>query len=98
MTTRRSFLGSILAAATPPGFVRDGVLMPVAPILLVSEARAIAWSAEYNPASWDAPTEPYPPAGSFERQAIDQFSDWAARRNASILEQYLTGSYKPSFR
>jgi hypothetical protein len=28
MTTRRSFLGSILAAATPPGFVRAGVLMP----------------------------------------------------------------------
>lgn len=26
MTTRRSFLGSILAAATPPGFVRAGVL------------------------------------------------------------------------
>lgn len=26
MTTRRSFLGSILAAAAPPGFVRAGVL------------------------------------------------------------------------
>lgn len=34
MTTRRSFLGSILAAATPPGFVRAGVLMPVAPLIV----------------------------------------------------------------
>ncbi len=34
MTSRRSFLGSILAAATPPGFVRAGVLMPVAPVIL----------------------------------------------------------------
>lgn len=34
MTTRRSFLSGILAAATPPGFVRGGVLMPVAPLIV----------------------------------------------------------------
>lgn len=34
MTTRRSFMAGILAAATPPGFVRAGVLMPVAPLIV----------------------------------------------------------------
>lgn len=42
MTTRRSFLGSILSAATPPGFVRAGVLMPVAPVIVMSHAEKVA--------------------------------------------------------
>ena len=46
MTTRRSFLGSILAAATPPGFVRAGVLMPVAPLIALDSDEVILCKLE----------------------------------------------------
>ena len=52
MTTRRSFLGSILAAATPPGFVRAGVLMPVVPVIAMSHAEKVA-ALDGLAAAWD---------------------------------------------
>lgn len=53
MTTRRSFMAGILAAATPPGFVRAGVLMPVAP-LIVTRQQAFDWFMEQVNNEWRA--------------------------------------------
>lgn len=53
MTTRRSFMAGILAAATPPGFVRAGVLMPVAP-LIVTRQQAFDWFMDQMNNEWRA--------------------------------------------
>lgn len=50
--TRRGFLGSILAAAAAPAFVKAGVLMPVRPIVLAAPTLILpgavpeAWSPQ----------------------------------------------------
>lgn len=92
MTTRRSFLGSILAAATPPGFVRAGVLMPVAPVIVLGDGGAKAVMRELAEAQMRTMQ-----LLDLEAKAIAQISSWMARRNDSILAQYLGGNYKTGF-
>ena len=67
MTTRRSFISSILAAATPPGFVRAGVLMPVAPVL-VTRQQAFDWFMDRMNNEWRA--EQVRLMSPFERWAL----------------------------
>ena len=88
MTTRRSFMSSILAAATPPGFVRAGVLMPVAPLIVLGDGGGRAVLREMAKAQADHMRLP-----QLEQRAIEQLRDFMARRNASILDQYLTGHH-----
>lgn len=98
MTTRRSFLGSILAAATPPGFVRAGVLMPVAPLVVMSHDQKIKLLDEMSAYLDEVDRLAGLQLVNVEPIARRESAEWAARRNDSILHQYMTGSYKLGFR
>lgn len=88
MTTRRSFMAGILAAATPPGFVRAGVLMPVAPLIVTREEAFDDFMARVR--DMDVRVV-LPPAADLEAQAATMFATFMAARMDAAFHLALTG-------